>query len=196
MGVELILSRDSWFGRLFPWLKWTIYTLLSLNVYLFIVEQTLIEGIDSLAWIVLLLLLDWETSRIECQVLPRWERWLLHGLRLAASALIVWAAWQYSTSDYIAAYGRLDQLNAWLWLAVVLALEYEVRWPGYRYHWEWLLRNAIKVILYGGLLIIATLWGLSDEPGALFDFYDAMLWILCFFTIELNVFRFEQHVAQ
>ena len=191
MKMEWVWSRRGWLFSAFPWFKWAIYALLTLNVYLFVISQTLIEGLDSLAWVVLLLLLEWETSRLGRQVLPRWERWLIHGLRIGAIGVILWAAWQYSTAEYITAHGRLDQFNAWLWIAVVLALEYEVRWPGFCYRWEWMLRNAVKTALYGGLMVIAVMWGLSDEPGSLFDFYDAMLWILCFFVIELNMFRFE-----
>lgn len=196
MNTEQVSPRGAWLSRVFPWLKWTIYTLLMLNVYLFVTLQTIVEGLDSLAWVVLLLLLEWETIRVGRQVIPRWERWLVHGLRHAAIGLILWAAWQYSTADYIAEHGRLDQLNSWLWIAVVLALEYEVRWPGYHQHWEWQLRNALKMALYGGLIVIAALWGLSDEPGAWFNFYDATLWILCFFAIEMNVFRFEEELSQ
>lgn len=197
----LLQLRQDWPMRAFPWFKWTVYALLALNVYLFIVTQTLIEGLDSLAWVLLLLLLEWETSRLGRQVLPRWEQGLIHGLRLVATALIVWAAWEYSAAEYVAVHGRLDQFNAWLWLAVVLVLEYEVRWPIFRRQWQWWLINAVKITLYGGLLLIAVLWGVSDEPGAWFDCYDAVLWILCFFAIELNVFRFEdmlrhgQHVC-
>lgn len=186
--------HQGWRSRAFTGFKWTVYTLLALNVYLFFIEQTFIEGLDSLAWVVLLLLLEWETSRLDRPPLARWQRPLIHTLRFAATSLIAWAAWQYSAAEYIAAYGRLDQFNSWMWIAVVLTLEYEVRWPAFRQRWLWWLVNAVKIVLYGGLLVIAVLWGLSDEPGAWFDSYDAMLWILCFFTIELNVFRFEDEL--
>jgi hypothetical protein len=33
------------------------------------------------------------------------------------------------------------------------------------------------------------LWGLK---GDVLDFYDAFLWILCFFVVELNVLNFEE----
>ena len=41
-----------------------MYGLLSLNVVLFLVGQTLVEAVDSLAWLLLLLLLEWETRRL------------------------------------------------------------------------------------------------------------------------------------
>ena len=50
------------------------------------------------------------------------------------------------------------------------------------------IRNAVKIGLYVALGGIAVWWGLTSDW---LDFYDALLWILCFFVIELNIFKHE-----
>jgi hypothetical protein len=81
--------------------------------------------------------------------------------------------------------------NAWTWILIVLVLEYDVYVPGHYARWEWYLRNTIKVALYAALFVYALLWGLD---GSWLDFYDALLWILCFFAIELNIFAYEEPI--
>ncbi|MFN4263999.1 MAG: hypothetical protein ACK4IT_10435 [Thioalkalivibrionaceae bacterium] len=191
--MVLTFARGGWVDRVFPWFKALVYTLLAINAFLFLTseDQTVTEAIDSLAWLTLLFLLEWETRALGQRVPSRAERWIVHGLRSAAFLIIAWAAWSYSQPEYINEYGRLDQFNSILWLGVVLAIEYDVRVPGLFSRLEWALRNGIKIALYAGLIVIAALWGFSDEAGALLDFYDAALWILCFFAIELNILRFE-----
>ena len=49
-------------------------------------------------------------------------------------------------------------------------------------------RTWLKLLLYVGVFACAVLWGIE---GALLDFYDAALWILCFFAIEMNLLRIE-----
>jgi len=50
------------------------------------------------------------------------------------------------------------------------------------------LFNAFKISFYIALLVIAVYWGISSDW---LDFYDASLWILCFFMVELNIFKYE-----
>lgn len=175
-------------GRWFPWFKWTVYGLLAVNIVLFLLHETVTEGLDSLAWVVLLLLFEWETSQMDKPYLSRWERYGIHGGRLAAYALVLWSAFGYSSAVYIAEHGAVDMWNAWTWILIVLILEYDVYVPGRYGHWEWRVRNALKALLYGALFVYALLWGLD---GSWLDFYDALLWILCFFAIELNIFAIE-----
>ncbi len=44
--------------------KWCVYGLLALNTVLFLLYETLVEGLDSLGWLVLLGVLEWETSTL------------------------------------------------------------------------------------------------------------------------------------
>lgn len=175
----------------FPWFKWTVFSLLAVNILLFLLTETITEGLDSLAWVVLLLLFEWETSQMDKPYVSKWERWGIHGGRIAAYGLILWTAVEYSSAAYIADKGVLDMWNAWTWIVIVLVLEYDVYAPGQYGRWEWYLRNAVKVTLYAALFVYALLWGLA---GSWLNFYDAFLWILCFFVIEMNVATYEEQI--
>lgn len=192
--MHFVFSKESFFFKFFPIFKWAIYTLLAINVYLFFTEQTLVEGMDSLAWVILLLLFEWETSQLGKPYTSKLEKYAIHLLRLAAYVVIITSAVEYSSAEYLAENGPLDMYNSWIWLAVVVAIEYDVYFPGYYRKWEWWLRNALKAVMYMALLVIAAMWGMEDYEGAFLDFYDAVLWILCFFAIELNIFRFEEEI--
>jgi len=177
--------------RLFPYFKWTVFGLLALNMVMFFLHETLVEGFDSLAWFLLLMLFEWESSQLDKPYSSRWERWSIHGGRMLAYVVIVTAAVGYSLADYRAEHGPVDMFNAWTWLAIVALLEYDVYAPGQYGRWEWYLRNTAKFVLYAALFVYAVLWGLA---GGWLDAYDAMLWILCFFAIEINVLEYEEQI--
>jgi len=177
--------------RVFPYFKWTVFALLGINVVLFFTHETLAEGLDGLAWVTLLMLFEWETSQLDKPYSSRWERWGIHAGRLLAYAVILHSAWEYASADYIAEHGTVDIWNASTWLVIVLLLEYDVYSPGEYARWEWHLRNGAKLVLYGALFVYALLWGLR---GDWLDTYDALLWILCFFAIEVNVLEFEEQI--
>jgi hypothetical protein len=164
--------------------SWTVFTLLGINVLLFFSAETFTEGLDSLAWLALLLLFELETRRVPHEPGGSRRHPLLHAGRNLAYLAIGWCAISYSLPGYVAAHGRLDSLNAWTWIAIVLVLELDVRFAGQGGGWP-RLRMASKPPLYTAVLAYALLWGLY---GSWLDFYDALLWILCFFTIELQLF--------
>ena len=91
---------------------------------------------------------------------------------------IVWLAW-------------VDVVNAAVWLLVVLVLEIDVRlqeknrFEGLALH----ASNITKVILYAILFVAAVYWGVY---GDFVDFWDAFLWLLAFFFIEMNVVEWRQ----
>jgi hypothetical protein len=85
----------------------------------------------------------------------------------------------------------VDVINAAVWLLVVLVLEIDVRLQE-RNRYEGLvlrLSNIIKVILYAILFVAAVYWGVY---GDFVDFWDAFLWLLAFFFIEMNVVEWRQ----
>ena len=53
--------------------------------------------------------------------------------------------------------------------------------------------NAAKFILYGILFLAAVYWGVY---GDFVDFWDAFLWLLAFFFIELNVVEWRQEALE
>jgi hypothetical protein len=91
---------------------------------------------------------------------------------------IVWLAW-------------VDVINAAVWLLVVLVLEIDVRLQEKNRFEGLSLRasNIIKVILYATLFVAAVYWGVY---GDFVDFWDAFLWLLAFFFIEMNVVEWRQ----
>ncbi len=85
----------------------------------------------------------------------------------------------------------VDVINAAVWLLVVLVLEIDVRLQE-RNRYEGLmlrLSNITKVILYAILFAAAVYWGVY---GDFVDCWDAFLWLLAFFFIEMNVVEWRQ----
>ena len=91
----------------------------------------------------------------------------------------------------IRALAWVDVINAGVWLIVVIVLEVDVRLQE-KNRFEGLalrLSNGMKVILYSGLFLAAVYWGFN---GDFVDFWDAFLWLVAFFFIELNVVEWRQ----
>ena len=255
--------------------KYSIYALLTFNVYLFYAEEStaaalqfsrgiawedIIEAysatIDTVAWVVLLLMFELETYVLGDRHFTKPVAWSLHGLRAVCYLFIIYAfsgyvanltfldettvlrgvadacslppgTWSWATTldEYAAItmancadFGNgdvLHQLNgmravvdpaglieirrlAWVdvinsavWLLVVLILETDVRLQEHgRYEGLALAAsNALKFGLYGTLLLAAIYWGVK---GDFVDFWDALLWLVAFVFIELNIFEWRE----
>ncbi len=106
--------------------------------------------------------------------------------RLAAAAAVGAAGLGYMSQKE-----WLDTVNTGLWIAVVVLLEYEVRCPRAVAMHPAAFRLAVAA-LYTGLagLILAWAW-----RGAWIDAYDAMLWLIAFATIEIDVMRARRDVT-
>ena len=78
---------DSRMAKLFPYFKWTVFGLLGINMALFFINQTAVEGIESLAWLVLLILFEWETSQLDKPYISSLERYSIHTGRILAYIL-------------------------------------------------------------------------------------------------------------
>lgn len=164
--------------------KWSIYALLAGDVVLYSLYGRLTELIDTAAWLVLLMLFEWETGGW-----PLRARWIpaLHGVRLLASVAVVIAVVGYALERV-----WLDFFNEMTWLGVVALLELEVRLPpgAVRLH---RMRRALAAVLYVALVGFLLTWavmGFGDEnpQAAWLDTWDALLWLVAFVVIELNVF--------
>jgi hypothetical protein len=89
----------------------------------------------------------------------------------------------------------VDVINAAVWLLIVLILEIDV-WLQERNKLDGALlqaSNAFKVVLYSSLFIAAIYWGVK---GDFIDFWDALLWLVAFVFIELNVFEWRQEAKE
>lgn len=89
----------------------------------------------------------------------------------------------------------VDLINSGVWLLVVVVLEFDVwlqehnRLEGTAYR----ASNIAKVVLYSTLLAAAVYWGFK---GDFVDFWDALLWLVAFVFIELNVFEWRQETLE
>ena len=106
----MTLSR----ATIFQLFKYTVYVLLTMNVFWFFIEEhaaaalqfangldlsRIIEAyaatIDTAAWVVLLLMFELETYVLDAQQQNRIVTWSLHGLRVFCYAFIVYAFYGY-----------------------------------------------------------------------------------------------------
>ena len=156
--------------------KAATFALLAANLALYALLGRPSELVDAAAWLVLLVLFEVETAhggRLSAR-----QRQLIHVLRLAAAAGVLAAA-----AGYLIEGEWLDAANAGLWLAVVVLLEIEVRFPAASERQRKSFLFA-AVVLYAALLLLVPVWAWQGEW---LDAWDATLWLAAFFAIELNV---------
>ncbi|WP_285763134.1 hypothetical protein [Biformimicrobium ophioploci] len=85
----------------------------------------------------------------------------------------------------------VDVINAGVWLLIVAILAFEV-WSQLAHHRPELDKrfgHPVKAILYLTLLGCAVYWGFE---GSFLDFWDAFLWLVAFFFIEMNIFEWQE----
>lgn len=85
----------------------------------------------------------------------------------------------------------VDVINSGVWLLVVFLLEVDVRLQEKDRLNGAVLRasTAAKYVNYSILLLAAIYWGVM---GDFVDFWDAFLWLVAFFLIEMNVVEWRQ----
>ena len=163
--------------------KYMIYALLTFNIYLFAMNGTFTETIETAAWVVILALFEWETYHLKEEHWSFIEKGIISVLSFFGYGVVLFSCYSY----FIEA-EWLDFTNSLTWIFVILVLQYDIYFPGHYGKSEWTARNILKFTLYGALFTFAVIWGIQGEA---LDFYDAFLWILSFFVIEMNVFNFE-----
>jgi len=161
----------------FHGLKAAIFALLAVNTAIFAFAGSASEGLDSVAWLILLVLFELETGS---EAVARRRDAVIHAVRLVAAAAIVVAA-----AGYLAAREWLDAINSVLWIAVVAVLEFQVRWRAAAARYR-ALTTLFAAALYSGLAAVALIWLWQAEW---FGAYDAALWLLAFVAIEMNVLQ-------
>jgi hypothetical protein len=161
----------------FSWFKAVVFALLAANAAAFVYWGTASEGLDSLAWLILLVLFEFESGS---GLMPPQRAAIVHGARLAAAVAIPVAAIGYALDRE-----WLDAVNSALWIVVVAVLELQVRFPvtAARYR---ALSGAALAALYAGLGSVAAVWLWNEDW---FSAYDALLWLIAFATIEINVLQ-------
>ena len=161
-----------------------VYALLAADVALYARYGRATELVDTAAWFVLLLLFEWETGGWR---MPKRARVPVRMVRVLAGLAVALAVAGYAWERE-----WLDFANEAAWLGVVVLLELEVRVPhDLRDLHRW--RRCVATVLYAALVAFMLVWladGIvGDEPlHAFLDAWDALLWLVAFATIELNVF--------
>ncbi|WGL16467.1 hypothetical protein PVT68_17100 [Microbulbifer bruguierae] len=260
---------------LFRVFKYAVYCLLAYNVYAFFLENQAAAGtvfqdgvsfgkiieayndsIDTLAWVLLLLVFELETWVLSDERLKGGTKWLLNVISSCCYVFIVYSFYGYvsemvslshllpvtqaacdlanggwsmvleqdtyevltavnctSLSDAHllqmagtqvigdAAVWReiqwlawVDVINAGAWLLVVAILAFDV-WLQMRHQLsDAIMRysQVIKAMLYITLLVCAIYWGFN---GSFLDFWDAFLWLVAFFFIEMNLFEWQAETS-
>jgi len=168
----------------YPIFKIAVFTLLLCNAVFYALDDTPSNALDAVAWLILLVLFEWETE-FGGRLRARSVTAAIHIVRIAAIFGIGAA-----TGAYVYEMAWLDVINSSLWVAVVAMLEYEVRFPRLvAHHSAAFLATAVGLYVGLGVLVMAWVW-----EGEWFDAYDALLWIIAFATIEMDVLRFSERV--
>ena len=103
----------------------------------------------------------------------------------------------FATPENLSLLKRLawtDVLNAGLWLVIIAILELEIwlkssKLFGTRFFFAY---KSFKVLLYAVLFVNAAYWWMLDDPLAA---WDAFLWLVAFFFIEMNVLTWQEENA-
>lgn len=155
-----------------------LFLALAANLAVFAWRGERTEALESGAWLALLLMFDLECRR------PEWlhaaRRRAFDALRFVAIVLVIAAEAAYVLDE-----DWLDAVNAALWIAIVLLLEFEVRQPVWAAQHRTGLQTAAGT-LYAGLAVLVGAWAWRGEW---FDAWDAALWLAAFVLLEMNVLR-------
>lgn len=168
--------------RWFLLLKLFILALLTIDAVIYALLDRPSAALDSMAWLVLLLLFQAETEFPDSPALRRLAP-AIHVARVAAILGLGWAGLAFLQEQE-----WLDVVNAALWMGVVVLFECEVRFTRLVARWK-------RAFLAVGGTLLAALTGLVlvwAWQGKWFDAFDAGLWIIAFATLEvdlLNYFR-------
>ena len=169
----------------YTWFKAAVFALLVCNTVLFLSAGSTSEALDAAAWLVLLASFEFETG-FGGRFREASAAAILRGVRLCAALAILAAA-----IGYIRGQEWLDAINVGLWIAVVALLEFEIRRPhAVAAHRTWFA--AVATLLYCGLGVTVLVWA---GRGEWFDAYDALLWLVAFATIEIDLFKFARRVT-
>ena len=206
------ISREN----VFQLFKYTVYALLTLNVYLFFAEEwaaashrfvngvaleDIIEGfaasIDTAAWVVLLLMFELETYVLADEQFSRRVTWTLHGIRATCYAFIVYAFYGYVSKLLflfdavpLANVSDLCSLVANQWAYAVDFDEYEVITAANCAT----VSTATSFFQLSGLTAVVDALGLRDITRlAWVDVINSAVWLLVVMVLELDVFFQEKN---
>lgn len=163
----------------YPKSKLAILLLLTCNALIYAIVDTLTAAVDAGAWLILLVMYELQTHSNELPVSEAVLRTVRSGL-IGVIALVFFSYWHDSE--------WLDVVNSLLWFGLIAIMELEVRRPTVVFKYTnlfWLL----TILIFSGLIVVAGLWLWQQ---AWLDAYDALLWIIAFGLIEVDIAQFLQ----
>lgn len=163
----------------YPKPKLIILALLALNAVIFALVDTLTSAADAVVWLMLLVIYELESTGLELPI-PQAGMRIIRDILIGIIALVFFS--------FLLGGEVLDAVNSLLWFALIAMLEIEVRWPDVARHYKktfWLG----TIVIFLGLIAMAILWLWQQ---AWLDAYDALLWIVAFGFIEVDIFHFLQ----
>jgi len=202
----LNIDRD----RIFQTFKYSVYALLTVNVYLFFAEEwaasahrfadgivlvDVIEGfaasVDTGAWVVLLLMFELETCVLDDRHFTKRTTWTLHGLRAACYVAIIYAFYGYiSKLAFLYGTGALPGVSD-------LCTLVDGRWAYAIDFDEYTVLTAANCASFSAASAFLQYPGMAavvDQPGfteiirlAWVDVINAAVWLLVVLVLEIDV---------
>lgn len=208
----MTINRD----RIFQLFKYSVYALLTLNIYLFFVEEwaasphrfadglaisEIIEAfaatIDTAAWVILLLMFELETYVLEDRHMSKRVTWTLHGLRIFCYVFIVYAAYGYLVkliylhgAAPLPGVSDICTLVDGQWAYAVDFDEYQILTAANCGSFS----AANSFLQYPGVLAVVDQAGLVDIIRlAWVDVINSQVWLLVVLVLEIDVRLQERH---
>ena len=202
-------------SKIFQAFKYVVYLLLAMNVYWFFAEEFLaakvqfpngvglklmIEAyaatIDTVAWVVLLLMFELETYVLEDEQFTKPVTWSLHGLRAICYAFIVYACYGY-IANLLALDGMTPLANvsdlcalAGQWSYSTTLDEYTTITAANCHSFS----TATSFVRFDEMRAVVDLEGQKDIIGlAWVDVINSAVWLLVVIVLEIDVRLQERH---
>jgi hypothetical protein len=208
----LIIDR----GRIFLFFKYSVYALLTLNIFLFFAEEwaamahrfsdglyveNIIEGfaatIDTAAWVVLLLMFELETYVLDDRHFTKRVTWSLHGLRAICYVFIIYSFYGYlSKLLFLNGSGPLPNISNICslvdgrWAYAIDLDEYAVLTAANCGSFSF----ATSFLQFPGMSAVVDQPGLTDIIRlAWVDVINSAVWLLVVLVLEIDVRLQERH---
>lgn len=151
-----------------------VFAALACNTIYYMVAGRFSEALESVAWYALLILFLFEITHHRLAHLP----WARAGVRIGR--MMATLAIATTAVLYVREKEWLDAANLGLWIAVVVVLEAEIRWPvSVAAHRKAYTRMAAALFVGLGCLVVVWL-----TIGKWMNAWDATLWLAAFGLLE------------
>lgn len=160
----------------YPKFKLLLFLLLAINTLLYSLHDSLTSTLDAFAWLVLLITYELETLS-KPVIRLSWLRAIRNGILI----VLVWVFFSYvHSADW------LDIIQTLLWYLMIVLLELEVRWPAKVQQYPRTYSLATLGV-FASLTAMVVVFALHS---AWLDSYDALLWLIAFATLDVDILKF------